>query len=116
MKLDMTTELMASGLVVRLQGDVDMNTSRDIPCLLDKAFAQATAPFKALFIDLSGVRYMDSSGIATLVEILQQCGKTGTRLRLCALSPSVRDVFELARLGSVFQIYPTLDEASQHGD
>jgi anti-anti-sigma factor len=55
---------------------------------------------------------MDSSGIATLVECMQNCMKTGARLRLCDLSPSVRDVFELARLASVFEIFPTFSDAS----
>jgi anti-anti-sigma factor len=55
---------------------------------------------------------MDSSGIATLVECMQNCAKSGARLRLCDLSPSVRDVFELARLASIFEIFPTVNEAS----
>jgi anti-anti-sigma regulatory factor len=38
--------------------------------------------------------------------------KAGSRLRLCELSPPVRDVFELARLASVFEIFPTISEAT----
>jgi len=55
---------------------------------------------------------MDSSGIATLVEAMQNCMKRGMRLRLVALSPPVRDVFELARLASVFEIFPGVNEAT----
>jgi anti-anti-sigma factor len=54
---------------------------------------------------------MDSSGIATLVEVMQNCMKKGARLRLFELSPPVRDVFELARLASVFEIFANRNEA-----
>jgi anti-anti-sigma regulatory factor len=42
---------------------------------------------------------------------MQNCVKQGARLRLVALSPAVRDVFELARLASVFDIFPSIEEA-----
>ena len=43
---------------------------------------------------------------------MQTCMKRGIRLRLLDLSPPVRDVFELARLAAVFEIFPTFAEAS----
>jgi len=110
-KVEITTERIAAGVLMQLKGDVDMNTSPDVRSSLGAAFKQGGA--KALFIDLSGVRYMDSSGIATLVEALQYCMKQGMRLRLVRLSPPVRDVFELARLASVFEVFPSVGEASQ---
>ena len=97
---------------MKLKGDVDMNTSVDVRNSLAEVFKQASQGMRALLIDLSQVRYMDSSGIATLVECMQNCMKKGARLRLCDLSPSVRDVFELARLSSVFEIFPTITEAT----
>ncbi len=110
MKVDITTEQVAAGFVLKLKGDVDMNTSSDVRNALAEVFKQGS--LKALVIDLSQVRYMDSSGIATLVECMQNCMKKGAKLRLCELSPSVRDVFELARLASVFEIYPSVTDAS----
>ncbi len=109
MKVEIRTERTGAGVLMQLKGDVDMNTSPDVRGSLGAAFKQGGA--KALLIDLSGVRYMDSSGIATLVEALQNCMKQGMRLRLVDLSPSVRDVFELARLTSVFEIFPNMGEA-----
>ncbi len=111
MKVEISTERIDAGVLMQLRGDVDMNTSPDVRSSLGQAFRQGGA--KAILIDLSGVRYMDSSGIATLVEAMQNCMKKGMRLRLVELSPSVRDVFELARLASVFEIFPNLGEASR---
>lgn len=109
MKVEITTEKIGVGFMVKLKGDVDMNSSPDVRSNLGAVFKQGGA--KALVINLSGVRYMDSSGIATLVEAMQNCMKSGMRLRLVELSPPVRDVFELARLASVFEIFPSLNDA-----
>jgi anti-sigma B factor antagonist len=111
MKIDISSEKIEAGFLIRLKGDVDMNTSPDVRGGLADVFKQGESGFKALFIDLSQVRYMDSSGIATLVEAMQTCMKRGIRLRLVDLSPPVRDVFELARLAAVFEIFPTIAEA-----
>lgn len=111
MKIDISSEKVNSGFLIRLKGDVDMNTSPDVRGGLADVFKQGEAGFKALFIDLSQVRYMDSSGIATLIEAMQMCVKRGVRLRLVDLSPPVRDVFELARLAAVFEIFTSLSEA-----
>jgi anti-sigma B factor antagonist len=113
MKVEIVTEKNEVGFLLKLKGDVDMNSSADVRGALGEVFRQGQKGTRALLIDLSQVRYMDSSGIATLVEAMQNCMKRGTRLRLIDLSPAVRDVFELARLASVFEIFPTMGEALQ---
>ena len=109
MKVEITTEKIDAGFLMLLKGDVDMNTSPDVRTNLGELFKQGGA--RALLINLSGVRYMDSSGIATLVEAMQNCMKKGMKLRLVEPSPSVRDVFEMARLASIFDIVPNANDA-----
>jgi anti-sigma B factor antagonist len=111
MKVEIITEKINVGFLLKFKGDVDMNTSAEVRNALGEVFKQGAVGMRAILIDLSQVRYMDSSGIATLVELMQNCRKKNTRLRLCALSSPVKDVFELARLASVFDIYPTADDA-----
>jgi anti-sigma B factor antagonist len=111
MKVDIVTEKIALGYLVKVKGDVDMNSSTEVREALGQVFRQRSSSMKALVVDLSQVRYMDSSGIATLVEALQTCMKQGVQLRLADLSPPVKDVFELARLAAVFEIYPSLKDA-----
>jgi anti-sigma B factor antagonist len=112
MKVEIVTETIKAGFLLRLKGDVDMNTSSDVRGALAELFKQGPSEMRAVVIDLSQVRYMDSSGIATLVELMQNCMKKKARLRLVDLSPPVRDVFELARLASVFEIFSTIDDAT----
>lgn len=61
-------------------------------------------------IDLSAVRYMDSSGVATLVEGLQNSKKLGQHFVLAAPSGSVLGVIKLARLDKVFRIVASVAE------
>ncbi len=64
-----------------------------------------------LVVDLSGVTYMATAGLATLVEALQLAKKSSTQLVLCGMQERVLAVFEISRLTSVFKIVKTKEEA-----
>jgi len=66
---------------------------------------------KKLIVNLTGVSYMATPGLATLVEALQIGKKTNTPLVLVGLSDRVRAVFEIARLNTVFKIAPDVEQA-----
>ena len=58
-----------------------------------------------IVVDLAGVSYMDSSGVATLIEGLQMCNKYNGTLVVAGLRQNVREVFELTKLDKIFKIY-----------
>lgn len=64
-----------------------------------------------LVIDLSAVRFIDSSGLGALVSGFKNASARDGSLKLCCLQPQVRSMFELTRLHRVFEIFATLDEA-----
>ena len=64
-----------------------------------------------LIIDLSAVRFIDSSGLGALVSGFKNASAREGNLKLCCLQPQVRSMFELTRLHRVFEIFNTLDEA-----
>jgi anti-sigma B factor antagonist len=94
-------------LIVALDGDVDLNRAPEVRRMLLDCVARGLD----VLVDLSGVTYIDSSGIASLVEALQEAGKKKIRLALVAVSDDARKVFELARLDKVFSIHADLDTA-----
>lgn len=99
-----------NAIVVSLSGEVDIVRSPDLQASLQEAINRI--PGKgAVVVDLSGVTYMDSSGVATLVRGLQLSRKKGVGLVLCSLQDRVRSIFEIARLDTVFPMASTLDEA-----
>lgn len=94
-------------LVVTLSGEIDLDRAPAIRLLLLDCVKQG----RDVLVDLAQVTYIDSSGIASLVEALQTAGKAGTHLGLVAVSAQALRVFELARLDKVFSIHPDMDAA-----
>lgn len=103
-----TTEHRAGAIIIRPLGDIDLSRS---PVLREALKKELAAKPRKLVIELAGVSYMDSSGVATLVEAMQIARKTGIALALCALTLRVRSIFEIARLEQVFTIHDDLDAA-----
>ena len=92
--------------IVVLKGDVDLESS---PAAREVLLKSVEGAGKVL-VDLSSVTYIDSSGVASLVEALQAAKRNGGRFALVAASDPTRRVLELARLDKVFTIYTTVDE------
>ena len=89
-------------------GDIDLTASPVLRQELKKI--QASRP-QRLVIDLAQVSYMDSSGVATLVEAMQVARRNSTRMVLCCLQERVRSIFEIARLDTVFLIAVDVETA-----
>jgi len=66
-----------------------------------------------LIIDLSAVRFIDSSGLGALVSGFKNASARDGSLKLCCLQPQVRSMFELTRLHRVFEIYNSAEEAQE---
>lgn len=98
------TSAIPDGVILAPKGDVDLSRS---PALRQALAEASKAKPKRIVVDLSGVSYMDSSGVATLVEGLQVARRNGTTLVLAALQPRVRSIMEIARLDTVFRITDT---------
>jgi anti-sigma B factor antagonist len=97
----------ANWTVLDVRGEVDLSWSQDIR----RQVLDALSATPALAVVLNRVSYIDSSGIAALVEGFQQARARGLRFALVAPSPSVTSVLELARLDRVFPIHADLASA-----
>ena len=86
--------------LIRLRGEVDLSWSQQVREALLKALGDS----KRVGVVLSEVSYIDSSGIAALVEGFQSARSKGSGFALVAVSDAVRAVLELARLDRVFPI------------
>jgi len=101
----MSLEIEKSGSnhlsLITVRGEVDLYSSPKLRRAILDAVPHAD---QRLAIDLSGVEYMDSSGVATLVEGLKSANAHDTVLRLVAPSEAVMSVLKLARLDSLFEV------------
>lgn len=93
--------------VVALGGEVDLRQS----ATLRKALMELMFEKRPVVVDLSTVEYIDSSGIAGLVEAYQAARGNGTLFVLAAVSDPVRRVLQLARLDRVFTIAESVEAA-----
>lgn len=104
-------ELRRDGaLEVELSGDIDLKYS---PTLRQHLQTKVREQVPILILDFSRVKYIDSSGLATLVEYYQNSRSYSGKIALAGLSNRVRSIFDLVRLSEIFSIYPDMSAARQ---
>src|SRR5213595_2020933 len=89
--------------VLPLEGEIDLHVSPQISASLATIIARKP---KNVVVDLSKVTYIDSSGLAVLIEAMQNVGAYGGKFAVTGLQEAVRPIFEIARLDQVFRIFP----------
>jgi anti-sigma B factor antagonist len=94
--------------VVTAVGEVDVASS---PKLL-QAIESVIAPSVRLAVDLSGVSFLDSTGLGALVQALNAVTSADGELRVVVADPNVLKVFEVTALDDVFVLCPTLELAT----
>jgi anti-sigma B factor antagonist len=97
------------GTILDITGDIDLAHSPAVRKALLQEIREKKTP--KVFLNLEKVRYIDSSGIASLVEGLKASRDQGSRLILYGLSKTVREVMELSRLQKIFEIHDSEAQA-----
>ena len=101
--------------IVDVTGHIDLSNSP----ALRKTMLEAVKLTGRLAVNLAGVRYIDSSGIASLLEVLKDARQKGKQFVLFGLTVEVREVLQLTRLTGVFEICESeeaaLNTALGHG-
>ena len=95
-------------IVLELGGEIDMKSSAKVKDKFKEIYRDKPS---VLVVDMTEVEFMDSSGLATLVGVLKWCRLNGSELRLAGLTKAVRNIFDICRLESIFQIYDSRAEA-----
>ena len=91
--------------IFQVNGEINISTSPELKKQFEKQ------PSKKIVVDLEKVNYIDSSGLATLVEILKKTKTQGGSLGLAGMSDKVKSLFEITKLDKLFQITRNQDEA-----
>ena len=104
--MECTTRQEGEFIIVSLIGEVDLHYSPEArKCILDNLNKEAH-----VLVDLSQVKYIDSSGIASLVEGFQLARSKDLLFGLVGVSQAARQVLQLARLDKVFQIKDSVSD------
>ncbi|MCF7874127.1 MAG: STAS domain-containing protein [Candidatus Omnitrophica bacterium] len=95
-------------IIASISGEINIDTSPE----LRKAFDQYTDQgIKKVIIDCQNLAYIDSSGLATLIELLQRLKKENGELKICNLAEKVKSVFEVTKLDKLFDICLNQEQA-----
>ena len=100
--VSITADQSGSDALVRLNGRIDVDSSPDLRDYLLAILSEEPSP-RAITVDLAGVPYIETSGIATLVEALRIARHRQTIVCLQGLSGSVLRLFEVAGVLPLFE-------------
>lgn len=103
--MDVKAAQQGDVLVYQIIGEINISTSPELKKQFDKQSNKKTV------VDLSKVTYIDSSGLATLVEMLKKTKGQGGSLGLAGMSEKVRSLFEITKLDKLFSIFPNAEQA-----
>jgi anti-sigma B factor antagonist len=79
--------------------------------LRDTLKALVAKKVRSILLDLSGVTYIDSGGLGTLVGAYSSARAAGTDIKLTGIGQRIRDVLQITKLVTVFEVYETESEA-----
>ena len=95
-------------MVCKIEGEINLNTSPELRKTFDGFI---TNNVKKVIVNFSDVGYIDSSGLATLIELFQRLKKIDGKLRICDMQEKVKNVFEITKLHKLFEIYDSQEMA-----
>lgn len=106
--MEITRETIGDVTLVTLQaGSLDAGNTNDFK----RAVSAMIEPKAKVVLDLSPVKFVDSTGCGAILAFLRQLTAVGGDLKLCSLTKPVRVLFELVRLPRIFEILNTREEA-----
>ena len=91
-----------NGLTIALSGEIDHHGARTMMAQLDDAVT--TYLPARLVLEMSGVTFMDSSGIAVLLRALRQVERSGGTLRVTGIPTQARRVLDAAGVGRLIPL------------
>jgi anti-sigma B factor antagonist len=94
--------------VFLLEGEIDLHYAPVLRSLLQ---TKVRARCRALVMDLAGVTFIDSSGLAAIIEYFRDSGDCGGLLCLAGLNDTLQTIFEIVRLDKVIPIFGSRAEA-----
>jgi anti-sigma B factor antagonist len=107
--LKIVERTVGAATILDITGDIDLTSSPDLRKVLLRELKEKKTP--RVIANLAGVRYIDSSGVASLVEGLKASRDTGMRFALVGLSKGAREVLQLSRLIKIFEIHDSEEQA-----
>lgn len=96
--------------VVSVRGEVDLHTAPKVQYSIERAAENGAT---AVFVDMSGIAFMDSTALSTFMRAKDTLEKQGLSFRLVAPSAAVERIFDVTGFRDYFEVFASLEEASR---
>jgi anti-sigma B factor antagonist len=106
--VDLSTRGCDGRVVVALRGELDVADAASVVA----ALAAVAAREGEIIVDLAGLEFIDSSGVAALVRVRKQARHAGGDLLLAAPQVQVLRLLALTRLIDVFSVHASVEQAA----
>jgi anti-sigma B factor antagonist len=106
--MKITEERKKDALICKAEGEININTSPELRKAFDNFINNKATK---ILMDFGQVSYIDSSGLATMIELLQRLKKVGGKFRICNMNQKVKNIFEVTKLHKLFDIFDKEDTA-----
>jgi anti-sigma B factor antagonist len=107
--MNISTRQSGETTILDLVGDITLYNTPEVRKAMIALLKEKRVP--CLVVNMQGVRYIDSSGVASLVEGLKVSRDMQIRFALCGLTKTAKEVLELTRLLRVFEVHETEEQA-----
>ena len=94
--------------ILEFEGNLDTNTSPDAEATINELIDNGSTLLLANFEELN---FISSAGLRVLLATAKKLRGTGGDLRICALNPTVQEVFDISGFGSILSVYSSESEA-----
>ncbi len=111
--MNISTRQLENATIVDVSGDITLYNSPEVRKVLLALIKEKRV--KRVIVNLEKVRYVDSAGVASLVEALKVARDMKSGFALFGLSRTTREVLELTRLTKVFEVHDTEEQALAGG-
>ncbi|MFC4617869.1 anti-sigma F factor antagonist [Camelliibacillus cellulosilyticus] len=102
MSLQVDLEIKHQVLCIRLEGELDHHTADELRAKVNDAFSRQT--IRHILLNLEKLAFMDSSGLGVILGRYKQITSLGGEMVVCAISPSVKRLFELSGLFKIIRL------------
>ena len=107
-----TTVVEGGATVIAANGRLDMVAAPQLKALVQSAVRDAKTP---VVVDLTGVQFIDSTGLGALISGLRVTRQAGSDLRIACAGAQVLSVLAMTRIDRVIQPYPSVEDALSAG-
>jgi anti-sigma B factor antagonist len=106
--VDTSTKQQGQTTIVSITGSVDALTAGE---LTDMLLGNVNSHHKHLVVDLSGVDFMSSSGLRSIMTSLKESRQKGGDLRLAAAQPGVEKILKMSGFTNILKTFPSVEQA-----